>query len=58
MIVYYATYNSGDGPVVTHFFRNKPDLDALIAEDEDYCVCEEIESFEIPDGPNNIRFRD
>lgn len=58
MIVYYVTHNDGDGPVSTHFFRNEPDLSALQDEDEDYLVCEEVNSFEIPDGPNGIPFRD
>lgn len=58
MIVYHATHNSGDGPATTHFFRNEPDLDHLSAEDENYLICDEIGSFEIPDGPNTIDFRD
>lgn len=58
MKVYWATYNCGDGPATAHFFRNKPDLDALIEEDEDYMICEEIGEFEIPDGPNTIQFED
>lgn len=58
MIVYYLSYNHGDGPVGCHFFRNEPDISALIEEDENYCMNEEVESFEIPDGPNTIDFQD
>lgn len=58
MIVYHVTYNCGDGPAATHFFRNEPDLEALQDEDEDYLICEEVGSFEIPDGDNTIPFRD
>ena len=58
MIVYYATYDCGDGPADTHFFRTEPDLDELSAKNESYLICEEIGSFEIPDGPNTICFQD
>ena len=57
MIVYYLVRDCGDGSVTVDFFRNPPP-EELMAEEE-YCMNgEQYRQFEIPDGPNTIRFCD
>lgn len=62
MKVYYITQDNGDGSTSVLFFRNKDTPTRLVDEDHDpeaYWGNEgEVSEFEIPDGPNTIRFRD
>lgn len=59
MKVYVVVCDGGDGSANPHFFRNEPDLEYLVDEvDEGYALSDGITEIEIPDGPNDIRFRD
>lgn len=58
MKVWVAVSPGSDGDCSLAFFSREPDMDKIEAADEDGWPCWELQSFEIPDGPNTIKFSD